>query len=119
MEVNLRDDKVLFFTKLGVMFSNGVPLVRALENMEKESYNDSLKKAVKSICEGLEGKRGEIEKGLIKGPGLLADLMGKHPDLFDDRTVQLIRAGEETGTLDLICKIIPEQILFGELEQCK
>lgn len=107
MEGNLQDDLVLFFAKFAVMVSNGIPLITALENLEKESTNQSLSQAAKKINESLVA--GET----------LADGMKAFPDLFDERIIKLIRTGEETGSLDLIFRIIPEYLLYDGLKQWK
>ncbi len=107
MEGNLQGDVVLFFSKFAVMISNGIPLITALEYLNEESTNESLRQAAKKICASLAA--GET----------LAEGMEAFPDLFDERITKLIRTGEETGSLDLILRIIPEYLLFGRLEQWK
>ncbi len=105
MKEHLRDELVVFYSKFAVMISNGIPLTTSLSHLAKESRHEDVKHAIKKIHE--ETTLGKI----------LADGMKKFPSVFDESTIQLIQAGEETGNLDLILKIIPEKILFSKLEE--
>ena len=105
MKEDLRDEKVLFFLKFGVMISNGVPIADALANLEKESTNKALGQAAKKMNEAINAGKS------------LSNGMEDFPHLFDKHIIQLIKVGEEIGILDLILKIIPEHLLFGTLEQ--
>jgi len=109
MEKNLSDDLVLFFSKFSVMLSNGIPLIKTLENLEKESTNEILSQALKQIINGFNSDKSKH----------LSDLMQQFPNIFDKHIIRLIKVGEEIGLLDLISGNIPEYILFSRLEEWK
>lgn len=83
-------DLVLFFRQMSYMLSSGLPLVNGLEVISKQARNKALKEAVKKIVED------------VRGGAQLYLAMSKHPKIFDKISISLIRAGEESGNLDLI-----------------
>jgi len=107
MRENLQDEKVVFFTKFAGMLSNGIPIEKILVNLEKESTNESLKKAVKKMDENIKAKKP------------LSEAMQIFPDVFEKGIIQLTKAGEETGVLDLVFKIMPEYLLFSRFKEWK
>jgi type II secretory pathway component PulF len=118
MAVRLHDDKVLFFAKMGVMLSNGIPLVTALRNLEHEAYTDRVKEAARTVRLTLEAEPIEKRSNLPQ-EGAVARLFAEHPDLFEAEIIRLVRTGEQTGCLDLIARILPEHILFASLKKWK
>ena len=45
--------------------------------------------------------------------------MAGHPDVFNESVINLIKAGEQTGSLDLTLRTIPEFILYDRLKEWK
>jgi type II secretory pathway component PulF len=118
MAVQLQDDKVLFFAKMGVMLSNGIPVITTLQNLEKEAYTDVLKDVARTVRLRLEAEPIE-KRAKLPREGALARLLGEQSHQFEEEILELVRTGEETGCLDLMARIIPEYILFGNLENWK
>jgi type II secretory pathway component PulF len=118
MAVRLQDDKVLFFAKMGVMLSNGIPLLTALQNLEEEAYTDELRDSAKAARLSLEAEPIE-KRPELPNEGALARLLSAHAKLFEEDIIRLVSAGEQTGCLDLISRIIPEYVFFGNLEKWK
>ena len=118
MSIRILDEKALFFLKLSIMLSNAVPLLKALEHLEQESYSDALKGAARGIRERFEAMPVDTRPGLMRA-GTLAKLMGEYPQVFDEATIELVRSGEQTGNLDLVSRIIPEHLLFARLGDWK
>lgn len=82
-------EKIDFTKQFGVLLRAGVPLVDALDLLIDQTYG-SLKKATMVIRDGVkEGKS-------------LADMMLQFPKLFDTIYIQLVRAGEASGSLEKI-----------------
>lgn len=83
-------DLVLFFRQMSYMLGSGLPLVNGLEVIGKQARNKALKEAVKKLTED------------VRGGAQLNLAMSKHPKIFDKISISLVRAGEESGNLDLI-----------------
>lgn len=82
-------DKILFTKQLAVLLKSGVPLLQALELLI-EQFEGRLRSMLIDIKDG-------IKEGLS-----LADGLKKYPSTFDNIYVQLVRAGEATGKLEVI-----------------
>ena len=74
-------DLVLFTRQLSTMVSAGVPLLRSLNTMYDQVENPTLKEVIGDLIKDVEG-------GVS-----LAEAMQKHPDVFNDIFVNMIRAG--------------------------
>lgn len=86
--ISLRDK--LFFTKqLSVLLKSGIPLVQALDLLVDQTEG-RLKDIVISLRDGIK-----------EGESLAAGLQ-KYPGTFDSIFIQLVRAGEATGKLEVI-----------------
>ena len=90
-------DIVVFTRQLSVMVSAGVPLPKALMTLGEQAENKHFKTVVAAI-----GK--EIEAGTSLG-----DAFGKHPDVFSEVYISMVRAGEAGGILDDILKRLAVQ----------
>lgn len=91
------DDIVMFTRQLSAMVGAGVPLLRALGSLEHHSDSPALKKVVASIFK-------DIQSGMPLG-----DALEKHPNVFNDVYVNMVRAGEAAGILDEILKRLAMQ----------
>lgn len=91
-------DLVLFTRQLSTMVSAGVPLLRSLNTMHTQVENPTLKLVIADLIHDVEG-------GIS-----LADAMEKHPDVFNDIFVNMIRAGESAGIVDDILKRLAGQV---------
>ncbi|MBC8213507.1 MAG: type II secretion system F family protein [Candidatus Marinimicrobia bacterium] len=79
---------LVFFTRqLSTMFSAGLTIERALYFLKSEEKNKKFKKYLKIIEEN-------IRKGL-----LLSDALERHPGVFSNLYISLVRAGEVSGQL--------------------
>jgi type IV pilus assembly protein PilC len=80
---------VIFTRQLATMVGAGVPLLRALNSL-KESKDKVLEKAIGGVAD-------DIQSGLN-----FADALSKHPEVFNEIYVNMVRAGETAGILDEI-----------------
>lgn len=81
--------KVLFTKQLGVLLKSGVPLLQAIELLT-EQFEGDFKHVLINIKDGI--KAGES----------IASEMGKYPKIFPNVYIQLVRAGEASGKLEVI-----------------
>ena len=82
-----RTELVYVTNQLAVMVDTGIPLAIALQGIEEQEQNPTLKHILKQI-------RNEVEQGQDFSAAL-----AKHPKLFDKTYISLIRASEATGAL--------------------
>jgi type IV pilus assembly protein PilC len=83
---------------LEVMVSTGVPLVKSFSILAVQSKNKKLKRALIDIKEKI-GK-GESISGALS----------KHSDIFSELFQNMIKVGEESGTLEDVLKVLSLQL---------
>ncbi len=84
----------VFYAQLADLLQAGVPLLRALELLEKQSRSPGLSRVVQQVREQVaEGTR-------------LADAMRQHTQVFGELAVSMVRAGEEGAFLEDVLKRI-------------
>jgi len=81
-------DIAIFSRMLSTMMSSGVPLMQSMEIIGQGHENASMQEMVLSI-------KADVESGTS-----LAQSLGKFPLHFDDLYVNLVDAGEQSGTLE-------------------
>lgn len=91
-------DVVIFTRQFATMIDAGLPLVQALHILGTNHEN-------KAVREVLLGVKESVESG-----GTLADGMAKFPNAFDDLYVNMVRAGEGGGILDIILERLSVQL---------
>lgn len=91
------NDLVMFTRELSAMVGAGVPLLRSLTSLEEHAESPALKKALVLIIQDVENGTG------------ISDALEKHPSIFDDVYVNMVRAGEAAGILDDILKRLAMQ----------
>lgn len=82
-------EKILFTKQLAVLLRSGIPLLEAIELLI-DQFEGRMRSIVISIKDGL--REGQS----------LAEGLGKYPTVFGTIFVQLVRAGEATGKLEII-----------------
>lgn len=83
------NDKILFTKQLAILLKSGVPLLQALDLLS-EQFSGYLKNIIIDV------------KDDIKQGGSLAQGLAKFPKVFDNIYIQLVRAGEASGRLEVI-----------------
>jgi len=79
---------LVFFTRqLSTMFSSGLTIERALHFLTQEEKHKKFRKALEKI-------ENDVKKGL-----LLSDALERHPGIFSNLYISLVRAGEVSGKL--------------------
>lgn len=83
-------EKVVFMRQMATMIGAGLPLTRALEIMVEQASNPLFTRVLKNVLKS------------IKSGKTLADAFREQEDVFDNITINLIEAGEESGNLETI-----------------
>jgi len=79
---------LVFFTRqIATMFSAGLTIERSLHFLSQEEKHKKFKKALDKI-------EDDVRKGL-----LLSDALERHPGIFNNLYISLVRAGEVSGKL--------------------
>lgn len=88
---NIRGDNLLAFTlQLSQLIAAGVPLYDSLMAVEEQYRGEKYHRIILSLCE-------QIKSGVP-----LSEAMAQYPDSFDKLYCAMIKAGEQSGALDLI-----------------
>lgn len=91
-------DLVVFTRQLATMIDAGLPLVRSLEVIGEQQPNAAFKKIIVAVKES-------VESG-----STFADALEKHPKAFDTLFVNLARAGEAGGVLDVVLQRLAQYL---------
>ncbi len=83
-------DVMLFTRQFSTMIDAGLPIVQSLDILAEQTENKPLKDTIRVV-------RRDVSGGTT-----LADALEKHPKVFDDLYVNMVRAGEAGGVLNTI-----------------
>lgn len=83
-------DIAIFMRQMAVMMSSGVPLVQALEIVGRGHDNPAMGDMILGI------------KANIEGGGSFSESLARYPLYFDDLVINLVDAGERSGTLEAL-----------------
>lgn len=78
----------VFFTQLSDLLRAGVPLLRALDLLVKQTRHVTLKLVIQEV-------RDQVADG-----NRFAESLRQHPTVFNDLTISMVRAGEEGSFLE-------------------
>ncbi|MBR4076593.1 MAG: type II secretion system F family protein, partial [Lentisphaeria bacterium] len=96
MELNIGPTKIagkdltILTRQLAILLEAGLPLVRALRTLEKQAKNPAVRKILGKVASSVEGGAG------------FSEALAQFPTSFDNLYVNMVRAGEASGKLDLI-----------------
>jgi len=91
-------EKMMFARHLAVMIGAGLSLDRALSVLSDQTQNKEFKKVISQVEDSI--RRGEA----------FADSLEKHPKVFNELFVNMVRVGEESGTLENVLKVLARQM---------
>ncbi|MBA7509965.1 Type II secretion system protein F [subsurface metagenome] len=83
-------DLVLFSRQLSTLIGAGVPIVQGLTILVEQIENPAFKKVITSV-------REDIESGTS-----ITEALSRHPTVFSELYVNMVKAGELGGILDII-----------------
>lgn len=84
------DDMVLFTRQLSTMINSGIPILEALEVLHDQVTNKGFKIVINDIVER------------VRTGSDLSDALSAHPKVFSQIYINMIKAGEASGQLDVI-----------------
>src|SRR3989338_1920867 len=82
-----RRELINFTVHLSAAIGGGIPILQAFEDLELQTSNRRMKRAIGIITEDL------------RGGSSLSDALSRHSEIFSDIYVSMIRAGETSGSL--------------------
>jgi type IV pilus assembly protein PilC len=82
-----RRELINFTVHLAAAIGGGIPILQAFEDLELQTTNRRMKGAIGVIMEDL------------RGGSSLSDALSRHPHIFSDIYVSMIKAGETSGSL--------------------
>ncbi len=91
-------DRTMFTRNLRVMVGAGLPLPRALSVLEEQTKNKKFKEAISNI-----------RKEVVQGESF-SEALKKYPRIFSDLFVNMIKVGEEAGTLEEVLDVLTNQL---------
>ena len=90
-------DKVLFSRQLSTLINAGLPLVQSLRNVAGQTQNKNLQNVINIVITDVESGKS------------FSDALARHPVVFDSIFINLVAAGEASGTLDKALERIANQ----------
>lgn len=90
-------DKVLFSRQLSTLINAGLPLVQSLRNVAGQTQNKAFQVVINRVISDVEGGTS------------FSVALSRHPRIFDNVFVNLVAAGEASGTLDTSLERIANQ----------
>ena len=91
-------EKMMFTRNLQVMIASGLPLPRALNTLSEQAKSQKLKKALL-----------DIREKVVKGKNF-SETLEDHPDIFSELFRNMIKVGEESGTLEKVLTVLTKQM---------
>ncbi len=92
------DDLAVATRQLSTMINAGMSVLRALSVLEAQTESKLLKKTLAEV-------RGDVEAGAT-----FSDALARHPKVFDDLYVSMVRAGEAGGLLETVLMRVADQL---------
>lgn len=93
-----KGELLVFTTELSALLSAGLPLDRSLNILAQISENKHMKDIIQSILKS------------IREGNSFSDALQKHPDVFPRIYINMIRAGEAGGVLDVVLDKLNEYL---------
>jgi type IV pilus assembly protein PilC len=87
---------VTFTRQLSILQDAGLPILRSLKILEEQAQPGALKNGLIDVCDEIEGGAS------------LSEAMSKVPKVFDRLYVNMIKAGEAGGSLEVILRRLAE-----------
>jgi len=91
-------DVVIFSRQLTTLFEAEVPLVTSIQTVANQTESKLLQEKLFEIAADIEGGAP------------LSDAIAKHPNVFSDFYIHMVRAGEATGKLDEVLDYLSDHL---------
>ena len=83
-------DLTILTRQLAILLDAGLPLIRSLRTLEKQSTNPAIKKVL------------NLTANSVEGGSTFSEALAQNPKSFDKLFLNMVRAGEAAGKLELI-----------------
>ncbi len=93
-----QQDLVIFTRQLSVLLDAGLSLVRALNTLHKQARFEMMRKIIGEIINMIESGR------------TLSDALAQYPASFSNVYINIVRAGETGGALDVVLKRLADYL---------
>ncbi|RMG56912.1 MAG: type II secretion system F family protein [Deltaproteobacteria bacterium] len=100
---SLRDDLITFTTELSALLGAGLPLDRSLAVLAEVTERKRMREVIESLSR------------TIREGSSFSEALRKHPEVFPPLYVNMVRSGEEGGTLERVVEKLSE-LLESEKE---
>ncbi len=90
-------DMVFLSRQISVMVSAGLPLVKSLEVLGRQTSSPFLRRIVESVTDD------------VRGGTRFSSSLAKYPKVFDDFYINMVRAGETAGKLDEVLNYLANE----------
>ncbi len=99
----VKSEEISIMTRqLATLLGAGIPLVQCLDSLVAQTRNAVLKKVIAQI------------KGAVNEGNTLTSALAEHPRLFSSIFINMVRAGEASGALDIVLERLAD---FGEKQE--
>jgi type IV pilus assembly protein PilC len=87
---------MIFTRQLATLIDSGLPLLRGLNVLSKQEHDKVLKKTIDNLAES------------VQSGGTFSDALALHPRIFNDLYVNMVKAGEVGGVLEVVLTRLAE-----------
>jgi type IV pilus assembly protein PilC len=87
---------MIFTRQLATLVDSGLPLLRGLNVLAKQERDKVLKNTINKLADG------------VQGGGTFSDSLAQHPAIFNNLYVNMVKAGEVGGVLELVLNRLAE-----------
>src|ERR1700719_1256507 len=81
---------MIFTRQLATLVDSGLPLLRGLNVLAKQERDSVLKRTINQLADG------------VQSGGTFSESLAQHPQIFNNLYVNMVRAGEVGGVLELV-----------------
>src|SRR6266705_4081353 len=87
---------MIFMRQLATLIDSGLPLLRSLNVLAKQERDTVLKNTINKLADG------------VQGGNTFSDALALHPRIFNDLYVNMVKAGELGGVLEVVLNRLAE-----------
>src|SRR5213595_1021322 len=87
---------MIFTRQLATLIDSGLPLLRSLNVLAKQERDKLMKNTINKLADG------------VQGGNTFSDALALHPRIFNDLYVNMVKAGEIGGVLELVLNRLAE-----------
>ncbi|HNT29548.1 MAG TPA: type II secretion system F family protein, partial [bacterium] len=91
-------EKVIFTRQLAAIVNAGIPLLQALQLVEEQTSHQKLREIISKVLADIEGGK------------TFSEALALHPEVFSNLFVNIVKAGEVSGTLDTSLTRLADQM---------